>query len=87
MSNENETTELEEAEIEIEEIAMQLADMLSAALYFAGVKKEKLPDAIDAYLQGLDEIFQDDEDVAEMGVDEVIKVIEYLQTSHKHLFS
>lgn len=86
MSNENETTELEEAEIEIEEIAMQLADMLSAALYFAGVKKENLPEAIDAYLQGLDEIFQDDEDVAEMGVDEVIKVIEYLQTSHKHLF-
>ena len=39
--------ELEKAEIEIEEMAMQLADMLGAALYFAGVKKEDLPKAID----------------------------------------
>lgn len=84
---ENKSKELEEAEIEIEEIAMQLADMLGAALYFAGVSKEKLPLAVDAYLQGLDEVFQDDEDVAEMGFEEVVQVIEHLQKTHKHLFS
>jgi nucleotide-binding universal stress UspA family protein len=86
VSSKSLSKELEEAEIEIEEIAMQLADMLGAALYFAGVKKDKIPDAVEAYLQGLDEIFEDDEDIAEMGFEEVVKVIEYLQDSHKHLF-
>lgn len=38
MSVEKLQKDLEMAEIEIEEIAMQLADMLGAALYFAGVK-------------------------------------------------
>ncbi|DAB33185.1 MAG: hypothetical protein PWQ42_537 [Sulfurospirillum sp.] len=75
---------LEEAEIEIEEIAMQLADMLGAALYFAGVKKEKLPDAVDAYLQGIDDTFGDED--GEMGFEEVIKVIENLKKSHPKLF-
>jgi len=86
MPNKDLETSLDEAEFEIEEIAMQLADMLGAALYFAGVKKDDLPDAVDAYLQGLDEVFENDEDIAEMGFEEVIKVIEHLQKSHKHLF-
>ena len=79
--------ELERAEVEIEEMAMQLADMLGAALYFAGVKKEDLPKAVDLYLQGLDEVFgeEDDED-DEMGFEEVIQVIEYLQKKHPKLF-
>lgn len=77
-------TELEKAEIEIEEIAMQLADMLGAALYFAGVKKEKLPDAVDAYLQGIDETLGEDD--GEMGFEEVVKVIEALKKSNPKLF-
>ncbi|WP_024955350.1 hypothetical protein [Sulfurospirillum arcachonense] len=86
MANKNLKDELEEAEFEIEEIAMQLADMLGAALHFAGVKDDKIPDAVDAYLKGLDEVFEDDEAVAEMGYEEVIQVIESLKNSHKHLF-
>jgi len=86
MPNKNLKASLDEAEIEIEEIAMQLADMLGAALYFAGIKKDKIPDGVDAYLKGLDEIFEDDEETAQMGFEEVIKVIEYLQKSHKNLF-
>ena len=78
--------ELERAEIEIEEMAMQLADMLGAALYFAGVKKEDLPKAIDLYLKGLDEVFEDDDEDSEMGFEEVIEVIEYLKTKHPKLF-
>lgn len=75
---------LEEAEFEIEEIAMQLADMLGAALYFAGVSKEKLPEAVDAYLQGIDDTLGDEE--GEMGFEEVVKVIETLQKTHPKLF-
>ena len=86
MANKNLTDALEEAEFELDEIAMQLADMLGAALHFAGVKEGKIPDAVDAYLQGLDEIFNDDEDEAEMGFEEVVQVINSLKTKHKHLF-
>jgi len=77
---------LEEAEFELDEVVMQLADMLGAALHFAGVKEGKIPDAVDAYLKGLDEIFNDDEDIAEMGFEEVVQVINSLKTTHKSLF-
>ena len=82
----NLTDALEEAEFELDEIAMQLADMLGAALHFAGVEEEKIPDAVDAYLQGLDSLFDDDEETAEMGYEEVVQVINSLKTTHKHLF-
>ena len=78
--------DLDMAEIEIEEMAMQLADMLGAALYFAGVKKEDLPKAVDLYLKGLDEVFGEQEEDEEMGFEEAIEVIEYLQNKHPKLF-
>ena len=78
--------DLEKAEIEIEELAMQLADMLGVALYFAGVKREDIPKAVDFYLQGLDEVFDDDEEDGEMGFEEVIQVIEYIRKKHPKLF-
>ena len=78
--------DLDMAEIEIEEMAMQLADMLGAALYFAGVKKEDLPKAVDLYLKGHDEVFGEEDEDEEMGFEEVIEVIEYLQNKHPKLF-
>jgi hypothetical protein len=76
---------LEEAEIEIEEIAVQLADMLKAALSFAGVKEKNMPQAVDAYLQGIDETFEDED--GEMGFEEIIKVIKHMQKAHSELFA
>lgn len=78
--------ELERAEIEVEEMAMQLADMLGAALFFAGVQKEDLPKAIDLYLKGLDEVFEDENEDSEMGFEEVIEVIEYIRNKNPKLF-
>ena len=78
--------ELEKAEIEIEEMAMQLADMHGVALHFAGVKKDDLPKAIDLYLKGLDEVFEDEDEDSDMGFEEIIQVIEYLKTKHPKLF-
>jgi hypothetical protein len=86
MANKSLKEELENAEVEIEEMALQLADMLGAALYFAGVKKDNIPKAVDAYLENLDKIFEDDEATAQMGLDEVIEVINSLKKTHKHLF-
>ncbi|MDR1285727.1 MAG: hypothetical protein LBJ88_05975 [Campylobacteraceae bacterium] len=70
---------------EIKDLSMQLADMLSAALYFAGVKKAKLEEAIDAYLDDMDETLGNDEN-APMGFDEIVKVIKHLKNSRADLF-
>lgn len=77
---------LNEAEFEIEELAMQLADMLGAALHYAGVSDDKMPQAVEAYLNGIDELFQDNLD-GEMGYEEVIKVIEHIKKTKPNLFS
>lgn len=76
--------ENEKLEIEIEELAMQLADMLGAALHYAGVKDDKMKDAVDAYLEAMDEVFEDEE--GEMGYEEIIKVIDHLKKTRPNLF-
>ncbi len=76
--------ELFDSKIEIEELAMQLADMLGAALYFAGVKENKMQEAVEAYLEAIDEVFEDED--GEMGYEEIIQVIKYLQKNRSYLF-
>jgi len=78
--------ELKESEKEIEELSIQLIDMLEVALYFAGVKKENLKDAIEIYLNGIDEYYANNED-EEMGVDEIIEVIKYIKKTKPKLFT
>lgn len=70
---------------EIGDLSLQIADMLNAALYFAGVKKSKLEEAYDAYLDEMDEVLGDDEE-SPMGFDEIIKVIKQLKNKRKDLF-
>lgn len=81
-----ENKELFEAELEIEELAMQLADMLGVALHYAGVKKDMIREAVDAYLKSMDELFEDSEHV-EYGYEEVIRVIEHMRENNRHLFN
>ena len=76
--------ELFDSKVEVEELAMQLADMLGVALYFAGVKQDKMQEAVEAYLDAIDEVFEDED--GEMGYEEIIKVIKHLQKTKKHLF-
>lgn len=78
--------ELKESEKEIEELSIQLIDMLEVALYFAGVKKENLKDAIEIYLNGIDKYYANNED-EEMGVDEIIEVIKYIKKTKPKLFT
>ncbi|MDR2789489.1 MAG: hypothetical protein LBB59_00700 [Campylobacteraceae bacterium] len=75
----------EDYQNEIKDISLQLADMLEAALYFAGVKKARLEEAIDAYLDEMDRVLEGDED-APMGFEEIIKVIKHLKNTKKELF-
>ncbi len=85
MKLENCSEELAKAELEIEELGLQLADMLGVALHFAGVKEQNIPQAIDAYLEGLDEVYGDED--GEMGFKEIVKVISHLKNTKKNLFS
>jgi len=74
-----------EHEREIEELAIQLADMLGAALYFAGVKKDRIKEAMDTYIEEIDNFFKDDD--GQMGMDEMIALIKHLKKSKPQLFS
>ncbi|MGP1579757.1 MAG: hypothetical protein ACTTH5_01845 [Wolinella sp.] len=65
-----------------EEMALELSDMLSVALHFAGVKEESMQKAMDAYLQALDDF----DDEAEYGREAMISIIESLQKNNKELF-
>ena len=77
---------LNEAEKEIEELSTQLVDMLEVAFYFAGLKKEHLKNAIEIYLNGIDEYYANNDD-GEMGVDEIIEVIENIKKTKPELFN
>lgn len=77
--------EIKDYQEEIEELSVQLADMLSVALHFSGVKKAKMEEALDAYLDEMDEVLGEDDD-ATMGFDEIVKVITHLQKTRADLF-
>ncbi len=71
-------------DISLEEMSFMLQDTLRAALYFAGVKKSKLEDAIDAYLDAIDEVFGDEEGI--VGFEEIVKTIDHLKKTQSKLF-
>lgn len=72
-------------DISLEEMSFMLQDTLRAALYFAGVKKGKLEDAIDAYLDAIDDVFGDEEGI--VGFEEIVKTIEHLKKTQSKLFA
>ncbi len=76
---------LKSLEVEVEELTIHLADMLEAALHFAGVKDELMEDAVKSYIEVLDDFFDNDDE--EMGYKEIVKVIEYLKVKKPLLFS
>jgi hypothetical protein len=59
--------------------------MLGAALYFAGVKKDRIKEAMDTYIEEIDNFFKDDD--GQMGMDEMIALIKHLKKSKPQLFS
>jgi len=74
-----------EDDVTLEEMSAVLQEMLRAALYFAGVKKNRLDDAAEIYLDAIDEVFGDDDGM--LGIDEIIKVVEYVKKENPELFS
>jgi hypothetical protein len=74
-----------EEDVTLEEMSAVLQEMLKATLYFAGVKKAKLDEAADVYLDAIDEVFGEEEE-GMLGVDEIVKVIEHLKKNNPELF-
>lgn len=75
---------IKELKDEIEDLTIHLADMLEAVLHFAGVKEDNIEQAVKAYIDGLDEVFEDDD--GEMGYKEIVTAIEYLKGNKPELF-
>ncbi len=79
MSESENIESLLEAEYEVSELATQLNNFLSVAMFYAGVKKRKLNEALELYFDLIDE-------EREHTVEEIISNIEILKEQHKELF-
>ncbi len=78
--------ELKEAQEELEDLYLHVLDALEAALYFAGAKKEKMQETLDAYTKAIDELYGSDDD-GEMGAKEIVALINHLKATKKELFN
>lgn len=68
---------------EIEGLQYELSITLEAMLLYAGVKRANLNDAVQAYIDLIDEVLENSN---KEGVDEVLEVVEYLKIHKKELF-
>ena len=74
---------MKEIEPTIDELSYELSMMLEAMLYYAGVKKERLQDAAETYIECIDDAL---ENSGAEGVDEVLEVVEYMKKKHAKFF-
>ncbi|HED6832636.1 TPA: hypothetical protein R5151_001108 [Campylobacter coli] len=68
---------------ELEDLRYELSIVLEAMLLYAGVKREKLENAIEAYIDNIDNVLENSN---KEGVDEVLEVVEFLKNQHPELF-
>lgn len=69
---------------EIEGLQYELSITLEAMLLYAGVKRARLNDAVQTYIDLIDEVLENSN---KEGVDEVLEVVEYLKIHRKELFT
>ncbi|KAA6220593.1 MULTISPECIES: hypothetical protein [unclassified Campylobacter] len=67
----------------IDNLQYELSITLEALLLVFGVKRDKLEDAIEIYIENIDEVLKDSKNE---GVDEILEMLEYLKKEHKELF-
>ena len=66
-----------------QDLIYEINILLDAMLLYAGIKRERLADAAQLYIENIDTVLQDS-DVS--GADEVIAVVEFLRRKHAELF-
>lgn len=74
---------MKEIEPTVDELSYGLSMMLEAMLYYAGVKKDRLEDAAETYIECIDDAL---ENSGAEGVDEVLEVVEYMKKKHAKFF-
>ena len=74
---------MREEELSVDELSYELSVMLEAMLYYAGVKKDKLQDAAETYIECIEDALERSD--AE-GVDEIIEVVGYMKKKHSEFF-
>ena len=74
---------MKEIEPNVDELSYELSMMLEAMLYYAGVKKDRLEDAAETYIECIDDAL---ENSGAEGVDEVLEVVEYMKKKHAKFF-
>ena len=75
---------MKETEPTVDELSYELSMMLEAMLYYAGVKKDRLEDAAETYIECIDDAL---ENSGAEGVDEVLEVVEYMKKKHAKFFT
>ena len=75
---------MKDYDVSMEDLSYELEITLKAMFHFAGVKDDKLEKACDIYVENIDDVLADSN--AE-GVDEIIKMVEYMRKNHKELFA
>ena len=74
---------MKEIEPTVDELSYELSMMLEAMLYYAGVKKDRLEDAAETYIECIDDAL---ENSGAEGVDEVLEVVEYMKKKPAKFF-
>ncbi|WP_027327386.1 hypothetical protein [Helicobacter pametensis] len=69
-------------DLEIQDLALEVMDLLGVALYFAGAKKNQIETLIDLYMHELDRM---DENLP-YNQDQMIKIIQTLQNKYPQHF-
>lgn len=68
---------------DLQDLQYELNVVLEAMLLYAGVARERLEEAVEAYIECIDKVLENSE---KEGVDEILAVVEYLKTHNKELF-
>ena len=68
---------------DLQDLQYELSVVLEAMLLYAGVERERLEEAVEAYIECIDKVLENSD---KEGVDEILAVVEYLKTHNKELF-
>lgn len=66
-----------------QDLIYEINILLDAMLLYAGVKRDRLADAAQLYIENIDVVLQNSD---ASGADEVIAVVEFLRGKHAELF-
>ncbi|WP_298978813.1 hypothetical protein [uncultured Campylobacter sp.] len=66
-----------------QDLIYEINILLDAMLLYAGIKRERLADAVQLYIENIDTVLANSD---ASGADEVIAVVEFLRGKHAELF-